>query len=65
VSAIVFYLVAILLVMVFPLAVPTIVSIVHAIFNWRQSAGAAQLVTAGPVGPAFAPAPRGAAAAAA
>jgi hypothetical protein len=60
-----FYLVAILRVMAFPLAVPMTVSIVHAISNWRQSAGAAHPVTAGAVRPAFTPASRGAVALAA
>jgi hypothetical protein len=60
-----FYLVAILLVMAFPLAVPMTVSIVHAIINWRESAGAAHPATAGVVRPALTPASRGAVAVAA
>jgi hypothetical protein len=62
VSPIVFYLIAIILVVASPLFVPVAVSIVHGLKNWKQSAAPA---LAGAVRPAFGPAPRGAVPAAA
>jgi hypothetical protein len=47
-----FYLIAILLVMVSPLAVPVAVSIAHSVSNWRRSVAGAR--------PVFSPAIRGA-----
>ena len=61
-SATVFYLIAIVLVVASPLFVPMAVSIVHGLKNWKQSAAPA---LAGVVRPAFGPAVRGAVPAAA
>ena len=57
-----FYLIAIVLVIASPLFVPVAVSIVHAVKNWKQNAAPA---LAAVVRPAFAPALRSAAPAAA
>jgi hypothetical protein len=57
-----FYLIAIFLVIVSPLAVPVAVSIVHAVNNWKQNAAPA---LARAVRPAFGPALMGAVPAAA
>jgi len=56
-----FFLIAILLVMVAPLVVPVTVTIVHAVNDWRQRAAAAAART-GAARPVFAPALAGAAA---
>jgi hypothetical protein len=53
VSAIVFYLIAIVLVVASPLFVPVAVSIVHGLKNWKRSAAPA---LTGALRPAFGPA---------
>jgi hypothetical protein len=65
VSQTVFYLVAILFVVVFPLAVPVAVSAVHAIGNWKQRIGAGRRAGVRTVPAVLAPASQGAVAAAA
>jgi hypothetical protein len=62
VSATMFYLIAIVLVIASPLVVPVAVSILHGVKNWKQNAAPA---FAGVVRPAFGPALRGAVPAAA
>jgi hypothetical protein len=62
VSATVFYLIAIVLVIASPLVVPAAFSILHAVNNWRQNAAPA---LAGAVRPGFGPTLRGAVPAAA
>jgi hypothetical protein len=61
----VFYLFAIVLVMVSPLIVPVSVTILHAARDWKQRAAAARPAIAGAARPAFAPAFAGAVPAAA
>ena len=60
-----FYLVAIVLVLVSPLIVPISVTILHAVRDFKQRAAAARPAIAGAVRPAFGPALAGAVPAAA